>query len=135
MVRGQYSVGWCNLLCQCHGTRAILCRLVQPSLPGDVETNPGPGDIAIEEQLKMIAKDIQEIKNEKLVTNKKLGAIDKKLEKIGKMEKQILECVERVDKLDYLVLSLTKKVDELDNRGRRSNLVIYGVKEIENESH
>ncbi|XP_065304344.1 uncharacterized protein [Dermacentor albipictus] len=103
-------------------------------LAGDVETNPGPGDITIEEQLKMIAKDIQEIKNEKLVTNQKLGAIDKKLEKIGKMEKQILECVERVDKLDHLILSLTKKVDELDNRGRRSNLVVYGVKEIENES-
>lgn len=89
----------------------------------------------LEEHLKLIAKDIQEIKNEKTTTNQKLEAIDQKLEKIGKMEKQVLECVQRVDKLENLVLSLTKKVDELDNRGRRSNLVVYGVKESENETH
>ncbi|XP_037526410.2 uncharacterized protein LOC119403553 [Rhipicephalus sanguineus] len=104
-------------------------------LAGDVDTNPGPRDTVLEEQLKIIAKDIQEMKNEKMVTNQKLAAIDKKLEKIGKMEKQVLECAGRIDKLENMVLSLTKKIDDLDNRGRRSNLFVYGVKELETETH
>ncbi|XP_077492319.1 uncharacterized protein LOC144103492 [Amblyomma americanum] len=103
-------------------------------LAGDVETNPGPTGETIEQQLKAIAKDIQEIKQEKTVTNQKLGSIDKKLEKIGKIEKQVIECVERVDKLEKMVVSLTKTVDDPDNRSRRSNLIIYGIEEQENET-
>lgn len=59
-------------------------------LSGD-ETNPGLDDVSIAEELKAIAKDIQDIKKGRTETNQKLDAIDKKLERIGILEKQVTE--------------------------------------------
>lgn len=96
--------------------------------------NPGPTLDAIAEQLKQIAGDIQDIKKEKSVTNTRLNAIDKKLEKITGIEKQITEYNKRISDLEKNLMAMQLKVDDLENRSRRSNLVIYGAEEQQNES-
>lgn len=101
---------------------------------GDIEANPGPDNDQIMEELKKISGDINDIKKEKSVTNAKLIAIDKKLEKIASLEKKVTDCVQKIAELEQKLSVMTRKVDELDNRSRRSNLIIYGVKEEENES-
>nr|XP_037268540.1 uncharacterized protein LOC119159791 [Rhipicephalus microplus] len=80
----------------------------------DVETNPGPCDTVREEQLKVIAKDIQEIKNEKMVTNQKLAAIDKK-------------------SLAMEVTKLRSGCDDAENRQRRDNLLFFGINDEDKE--
>lgn len=103
-------------------------------LSGDVETNPGPTEGDWSKQLKAIADDIKEIKKEKSVTNQKLTAIDKKLEKISGLEKQVSDCVKRIVELENNIKGMNRKIEELENRSRRSNLIVYGVEEQQNES-
>lgn len=64
-------------------------------LGGDVEENPGPDLETLAKQLNDIAVDILEIKNAKALTNQRLSAIDKKLEKISCFEKQVSDCVKK----------------------------------------
>lgn len=103
-------------------------------LGGDVEENPGPDLETLAKQLSDIAVDILEIKNAKALTNQRLSAIDKKLEKISCFEKQVSDCVKKIARLEDNLQAVTKKLDELENRSRRSNLIIYGVEEKPNES-
>ncbi|XP_049271219.1 uncharacterized protein LOC119391371 [Rhipicephalus sanguineus] len=103
-------------------------------LGGDVESNPGPGDSVLADQLKAIADDIREIKAEKSITNQKLSAIDRKLEKLTGLEKQVSACTKRVVELEKNLAAMTKKIDELENRSRRSNIIVYGIQEEPNET-
>ncbi|XP_077494377.1 uncharacterized protein LOC144105034 [Amblyomma americanum] len=112
----------------------IVSLRYQLLLGGDIEKNPGPIDQTISEQLKIIAEDIQEIKKGKAVTNQKLIAIEKKLEKISGLETQLTECARKVAELERNLATMTSKLDELENRSRRSNLIPYGVKEQEDET-
>ncbi|XP_077485296.1 uncharacterized protein LOC144095427 [Amblyomma americanum] len=112
----------------------IVSLRYQLLLGGDIEENPGPIDHTIAEQLKIIAEDIQEIKKGKAVTNQKLIAIEMKLEKISGLETQVTECARKVRELERNLATMTSKIDELENRSRRSNLIIYGVKEQGDET-
>ncbi|XP_040076557.1 uncharacterized protein LOC120848613 [Ixodes scapularis] len=103
-------------------------------LSGDVEVNPGPETGAILQKLKEIARDIQEIKNEKGITNDRLSAIEHKLESLSTLQKNVSACRERITELETTVKIITRKVDDLENRSRRSNLIVYGIKEQENEN-
>ncbi|XP_042149567.1 uncharacterized protein LOC121837814, partial [Ixodes scapularis] len=108
----------CPLLCDaCSFIRDLLL------LGGDVETNPGPGMEKILEQLKKISDDLQEIKSEKIKTNVRLLAIEQKMESITALEGRITACEEQMS------------IDDLENRSRRSNLIVYGIPEIVNESN
>ncbi|XP_075725342.1 uncharacterized protein LOC142767489 [Rhipicephalus microplus] len=130
----------CLILLPCpRSLREAFCKLIVSLrwlllLSGDVELNPGPALDAIAEQLKQIAGDIQDIKKEKSATNTRLDAIDKKLEKITGLEKQVTECNKRISNLEKNLKAMQMKVDDLENRSRRSNLVIYGAEEQQNES-
>ncbi|XP_049274294.1 uncharacterized protein LOC125759489 [Rhipicephalus sanguineus] len=103
-------------------------------LGGDVESNPGPGDSVLADQLKAIADYIREIKAEKSITNHKLSAIDRKLGKLTGLEKQVSACTKRVVELEKNLAAMTKKIDELENRSRRSNIIVYGIQEEPNET-
>lgn len=103
-------------------------------LRGDVETNPGLDDVSIAEQLKAIAKDIQDIKKGRTETNQKLDAVNKKLERIGILEKQVTESNEKIVKIEQNMSFFARKVDELEKRSCRLNLIIYGLDEQESES-
>ncbi|XP_050030536.2 uncharacterized protein [Dermacentor andersoni] len=130
----------CLILLPCpRSLRESFCKLFAVLrmlllLGGDIELNPGPTLDGIAEQLKLIAGDIQEIKKEKSITNTRLNAIDKKLEKIAGIEKQISENNKRISTLEKNLMAMEKKVEDLENRSRRSNLVIYGVEEQQKES-
>ncbi|XP_070390823.1 uncharacterized protein [Dermacentor albipictus] len=130
----------CLILLPCpRSLRESFCKLfvflrMLLLLGGDVDLNPGPTLDGIAEQLKLIARDIQEIKKEKSITNTRLIAIDKKLEKIAGIEKQISENNKRIFTLEKNLMAMEKKIEDLENRSRRSNLVIYGVEEQQKES-
>ncbi|XP_072142787.1 uncharacterized protein [Dermacentor andersoni] len=117
-----------DMLC----TLSVSLRLLL-LMGGDIEPNPGP-DPSIAEQLKLIATDIQDIKKGKTVTNQKLNSIEKKLEKLGHLEKQVSNCVKKVTELEQQLSIMTKKVDDLENRSPRSNLIVFGIKEQEDET-
>lgn len=79
-------------------------------------------------QLKAIADDIKEMKKEKKTfTKQKSSAIDKKLEKVSGLEKQVSDCVKRIAELENNIKNMNRKIEELENRSQRSNLIVYGV--------
>nr|XP_054922257.1 uncharacterized protein LOC129382405 [Dermacentor andersoni] len=129
-----------NPLLFCIQCPRLLCDLVGDScapmrflllLGGDVESNPGPILEELAAQLKLIAG---EIKNGRAETNENLNALDKKLEKIASLETKVTDCVNRIAELECSVEIMAKKLDALKNRSRRSNLIVYGVEERDNES-
>ncbi|XP_072145120.1 uncharacterized protein [Dermacentor andersoni] len=98
-------------------------------LAGDVETNPGPDMAELSRQLKQIAEDIKEIKEERLT------AIDNKLEHLSFLEDKLSSCTEQITNLQQVVSSLELRLDDLENRSRRSNLIVYGMPEEEDENN
>lgn len=120
----------CPLLCDaCSFIRDLLL------LGGDVETIPGPDMEKILEQLKKISDDLQEIKSEKIKTNVRLLAIEQKMESITALEGRITACEEQMSVVAGTIRTLSAKIDDLENRSRRSNLIVYGIPEIVNESN
>lgn len=103
-------------------------------LSGDVEVNPGPDMKIIMEQLKAIAKDIQDIKNEKVTTNDRLSAIEQKLESFSTLQTTVSACQEKITELEANIKTISKKLDDLENRSRRANLIIYGIEEKDTEN-
>ncbi|XP_077564723.1 uncharacterized protein LOC144180217 [Haemaphysalis longicornis] len=97
-------------------------------LGGDIETNPGPDLAQISLQLTQIATDLKEIKEERLT------AIEAKLESLAAMDKKIMDCTTKVSALQKTVSDLELKLDDLENRSRRSNLIVYGIPEDEQEN-
>lgn len=87
------------------------------------------------EQLKKISDDLQEIKSEKIKTNVRLLAIEQKMESITALEGRITACEEQMSVVAGTIRTLSAKIDDLENRSRRSNLIVYGIPEIVNESN
>ncbi|XP_049523120.1 uncharacterized protein LOC125945415 [Dermacentor silvarum] len=78
----------------------------------------------------MIRDDIRDLKqttNSKFrESTDKLNAIDTKLDNIAST---VTKYTSKVDALQETVDSLLLKIDDLENRSRRNNLIIFGVKE------
>lgn len=68
------------------------------------------------------------------MANEKLAEIDRKLEKLTGLEEKVTHCVNKVSELECSLASMAKKLDDLENRSRRSNLIVYGVNEQDNET-
>ncbi|XP_077523665.1 uncharacterized protein LOC144134690 [Amblyomma americanum] len=133
-----------GLLCDClHVIRLLLLT------SGDIELNPGPTSDS-ESETQLNNQLLKKILKEQTKTNKTLASLTSNLKlvestveniqtRITKIEKELCRienCEQRLQKVDEacnntnkLVLELTKKVDDLENRSRRNNIVIYGVKE------
>ncbi|XP_077512299.1 uncharacterized protein LOC144123324 [Amblyomma americanum] len=117
----------CPQLClEVFDVAVFLCKLLL--LSGDVETNPGPEMAQIAKQLKDIAEDIKEIKE------KRLTDIENKLDAITLLETKVQSCQTEISRMNHVIESLEKKIDDLENRSRRSNLIVYGLPEDEEES-
>lgn len=97
-------------------------------LGGDIEANPGPDLAKIAKQLESIAADIKDIKE------KRLTDIEKKLDILGNLEDKVVACQAQIASMSTLIQQLEKQVDQLENHSRRSNLILYGLPESENET-
>lgn len=97
-------------------------------LSGDIETNPGPDLQDIYNQVCAIATDIKEIKE------KRLPDIDKKLDALSALEAQVTTCQNQLCSMNKLIAVLENKIDHLENQSRRSNLIVYGLAEVDNET-
>lgn len=97
-------------------------------LGGDVETNPGPEFSQIIKQLNVISADIKEIKEQRLTD------IENKLDALGALEEKLKACNDQVFAMNSTIKTLEQGVEELENRSRRSNLIIYGLEEMKDET-
>ncbi|XP_077560609.1 uncharacterized protein LOC144175401 [Haemaphysalis longicornis] len=118
---------FCSEICCLLYDVASLCRKIL-LLGGDIETNPGPDLAKIAKKLNEIANDIKEIKE------KRLGDIERKLDALTVLETNVSSCQEQIASLSTTIQTLENKLDDLENRSRRSNLIIYGLPEAEDES-
>ncbi|XP_029833713.2 uncharacterized protein LOC115318140, partial [Ixodes scapularis] len=104
-------------------------------LCGDVESNPGPVELKdIMDKLNVIACDVQEIKTSQKEACRRLGAIEAKLKEIDSVKAASIKQDRKIEKLENTVSTLVDKMDDLENRGRRNNLIIFGLEETENEN-
>lgn len=97
-------------------------------LARDIEANPGPDLAKIGKQLESIAADIKDIKE------KRLTDIEKKLDTLANLEDRVAACQTQIASMSTLIQQLERQVDQLENHSRRSNLLVYGLPENENET-
>ncbi|XP_077492093.1 uncharacterized protein LOC144102810 [Amblyomma americanum] len=96
-------------------------------LAGDIESNPGPDMTRILQQLNDIAVDIKDMKENRLVN------IENKLDALSRLENRVMSCQEQVSCMSTTIERLEARLEQLENYSRRSNLIIYGIPESEEE--
>lgn len=121
----------------CHDFFSLLLML-----SGDVETNPGPTLEDLMQQLTAIASDVREIKEGKTATdaliaetNARLATIEHRVDGLSNMAVSVAAFETKIVSLEKNVNFLLGKVDDLENRSRRNNLLVYGIKETADESN
>ncbi|XP_077532690.1 uncharacterized protein LOC144145064 [Haemaphysalis longicornis] len=110
----------CGICCILFDVASSVMRILL--LSGDIETNPGPTLEQITKQLSEIATVIKEIKE------KRSADIDNKLDSIASLEIKVTSCQQQIANLEA-------RIDDLENRGRRSNIIVYGLPESEEEKN
>lgn len=120
----------------CHDLFGLLLLL-----SGDVETNPGPTLDELMQQLMAITSVVMEIKDGKAATdaliaetNARLATIEHRVDALSNMAASVAAFETKIVSLEKNVNFLLGKVDDLENRSRRNNLLVYGIKEIPDES-
>ncbi|XP_077500058.1 uncharacterized protein LOC144110858 [Amblyomma americanum] len=98
-------------------------------LAGDIESNPGPDMTRILQQLNDIAVDRKDMKENRLVN------IDNKLDALSGLENRVMSCQEQVSCMSTTIERLEARLEQLENYSRRSNLIIYGIPESEEETN
>lgn len=140
--------------CDCVSViKLLLC------LSGDVEENPGPTTDKMFSEMKKIIESQKEILNKvvdrqqdilKTVTEvrekqnsadasfkqleTRLSTIEGKLSDVGETRKTVQALENEVCNLHSQMRSLTIKFDNLENRSRKNNLIVRGIKEVEHET-
>ncbi|XP_029844350.2 uncharacterized protein LOC115327481 [Ixodes scapularis] len=126
------------------------CRNVSTllMLAGDVESNPGPDEVptrVLLEQLlatqKEISQNIADIKSEQQSTkswcasvNSRLGLIETSIDELRSTTKRVEGCEYGLADVASTIGDLKRKIDDLENRSRRNNLIIHGIKCDVNET-
>nr|XP_037282435.1 uncharacterized protein LOC119175631 [Rhipicephalus microplus] len=117
----------CPRLCCAFASVLLFLRKLL-LLAGDIESNPGPDLAQIAKQLKEVAVDIKEIKEGRLAD------MDKKLDALSRLEPKITSCVKQIEDMHLITKNLEKRMDDLENQSRRSNIIVYGLAETEQEN-
>ncbi|XP_077519803.1 uncharacterized protein LOC144129518 [Amblyomma americanum] len=120
----------CFIQLTCPPILCTLCLVVRDfvfsllMLSGDVEPNPGP---TTEEML-------AEILNGQRKIEKRLEEIEMKLKVVEESASAVKEISKKVSGLEKTVRSLQDKFIDLEDRSRRNNLLVFGVKEKDEET-
>ncbi|CAN8015811.1 unnamed protein product [Ixodes persulcatus] len=114
---------------------------------GDIELNPGP-DSRLEEMIAEVLENQKQMRAEIKKVNENQIASQKRQEemarKIAKLEaaltdlqvsnKQITQLQETVSQLEETIRLQHEKLIDLEDRGRRNNLIVFGIPEAQNET-
>ncbi|XP_070394804.1 uncharacterized protein [Dermacentor albipictus] len=98
---------------------------------GDIEENPGP---LTEKYLKAILDNQAETDRKLNSIQEQIGVLSARTEKLSDYLVVIQEMTTTIDKLEDTVRQQAKKLVEFENRGRRNNLLVFGVPEKANET-
>lgn len=115
------------------GRVCTLCLVVQDfafsllMLSGDVEPNPGHGPMTDELVIELL--------NGQKKIEKQLDEIEMKLKVVEESALAIKEVSKIVSGLKKSVQMLQEKFVDLEDRSRRNNLLVFGVKETAPETH
>ncbi|CAN8005997.1 unnamed protein product [Ixodes pacificus] len=120
----------------------LVCRLL---LCGDVESNPGPdNDCMLDNILKGQAKilnGIDDLKSQLVASDAVIASLRTKVTELERLLQLMSSSTSKIDGLDSTLSLLqtntaqqTEKLVDLEDRSRRSNLVIYGLPEPNNET-
>ncbi|KAM7300259.1 uncharacterized protein ISCGN_020823 [Ixodes scapularis] len=118
------------------------CKLL---VCGDVETNPGPTTEEMFQQImngqSAIHKEITELKTQQSKTEVMISGINARFVEFDQILHELRQKTERVQALESSLVNLertvlfqTQKITDLEDRSRRSNLVVYGIAETEDET-
>ncbi|KAH8035044.1 hypothetical protein HPB51_004285 [Rhipicephalus microplus] len=100
---------------------------------GDVESNPGPTEAMFQkilDEIRLLKESSGTATQRLSETCDKLSAIERKLDELSGT---VTSYTTKVDKLQQQVDSLVYKIEDLENRSRRGNLIVYGIKEMKDE--
>ncbi|XP_077501139.1 uncharacterized protein LOC144111926 [Amblyomma americanum] len=114
-------------------------------LSGDVEENPGPDTMemiqqVIASQTEILSKlsEMQENQTSSeariLDMQSRLSAIEQKLQTFDESRDRLSKLETFAERCEIEMTTVSRKLDELENRSRRNNLIVRGVKEEESES-
>ncbi|XP_042150367.1 uncharacterized protein LOC120850684, partial [Ixodes scapularis] len=129
-----------DCLRECFSTAVLLLKL-----SGDVEENPGPitqemFNEMIQTQKEILSK-ISEIQTKQasseatmLQMQNRLLTIEKKLQRVDETETRLEKLEHSVGGCDAEIETLARQIDELENRSRRNNLIVGGIKEVSKET-
>ncbi|KAM7311099.1 uncharacterized protein ISCGN_008007 [Ixodes scapularis] len=116
-------------------------------LSGDVERNPGP-ETRLEtmisqvlENQKQLKSELKEVKENQIASQQRQNAMADKithletaLDVLQKSNQQILQLQGTLQSLEELVYLQREKIADLEDRGRRNNLIVFGIPETPNET-
>ncbi|XP_075553443.1 uncharacterized protein LOC142586063 isoform X1 [Dermacentor variabilis] len=124
----------CLFQCCVDLSRVIFVLL---KLSGDIEENPGPD----QDKLDAILSTVTAIKTSQhqlesglLSVQVRLTEIETNLASLQLYNEKVLKCKEAINTMNREMARLSNKLEDLENRSRRNNLIIYGLKEGDNES-
>ncbi|XP_037498616.1 uncharacterized protein LOC119372211 [Rhipicephalus sanguineus] len=112
---------------------------------GDIEANPGPSDKEILQQLLSGQKNMTDMMNSVLSKQEKIekevASLTERMSSVEMQTKPLIELKTDVNDLKQRATQLekdlefaVKKIDELENRSRRNNLIVFGLREEANET-
>ncbi|XP_072144716.1 uncharacterized protein [Dermacentor andersoni] len=112
---------------------------------GDIESNPGPTDkemleMILSGQSNMTASINNILTNQGKIEadiaglNEKMKLLEVQMASLNELKERICELKSTTTELEDKVTYLQDKVDELENRSRRNNLIIFGIKEESDET-
>lgn len=112
---------------------------------GDIESNPGPtekemlrdllaGQGKMQSSIDAITVSQADIERKMSALADRVDGIEKQLSTMNALSGTVKELEANNVKLSKQLTTLEAKIDELENRGRRNNLIIYGLTEIRTET-
>lgn len=110
-------------------------------LCGDIEKYPGPSFDDLKAQLEATAGNVKGIKKGEISTdalisetNTRLATTEARVEGLLKVADKVAPYQNRIASLEKNVSFLLDKDNNLENRSRHNNLIVYGIKETEDEN-
>ncbi|KAK8763386.1 hypothetical protein V5799_034005 [Amblyomma americanum] len=99
---------------------------------GDIETNPGPDTAAL---LQTILDGQNEIKADISEMKHKLSNMETVVSHVTELAKRLEESEKELSSLRASMDNMMRKIDDLQNRSRRNNVVIHGIREVPDETY
>ena len=116
-------------------------------LASDIETNPGPleredllafGDTMMEKIEAMLTRESQNIRRDLAELSTKVSRVEMEIQEIRDSVQAQAEDIENLESCHYelenKVKELSEKVEEQERRGRRDNVLLFGVPEAEDNT-